>query len=83
MSRAGEAGRRAEQAARDYLTGLGYTIREANFRTRFGEVDIVAEKDDWLVFIEVRGRRAGSSGGSSRRPGVLCCLAGTPPADAV
>jgi putative endonuclease len=60
MPRAGEAGRRAERAARDYLAGLGYAVRETNFRTRFGEVDIIAEKDGWLVFVEVRARRAGS-----------------------
>ncbi len=60
MSRRGDAGRRAEQAARAYLVRLGYTVRETNFRTRFGEVDIIAEKDGWLVFVEVRARRAGS-----------------------
>lgn len=65
MSRAGEAGRRAEQAARDYLVGRGYTIREVNFRTRFGEVDIIAEKNDCVVFVEVRARRAGGLVGAA------------------
>ncbi len=59
MSRTGEAGRRAERAAREYLVGRGYAVREVNFRTRFGEVDIIAEKDGCVVFVEVRARRAG------------------------
>ncbi|MER3397536.1 MAG: YraN family protein [Chloroflexota bacterium] len=65
MSRTGEAGRRAERAARDYLVSQGYTIKEMNFRTRFGEVDIIAEKDDCLVFVEVRARRAGGLVGAA------------------
>ena len=37
-------------------------IRERNFRSREGEIDIIAEKDDFLVFIEVRTRRSLSFG---------------------
>lgn len=70
MSRPGDAGRRAEAAARAYLTRLGYAIRETNFRTRFGEVDIIAEKDGWLVFVEVRARRAGSLVGPAESLGA-------------
>ena len=51
-----------EKIAAEYLTGLGYTIRERNFRSREGEVDIIADKDDFLVFIEVRTRTSNSYG---------------------
>jgi len=37
-------------------------IRERNFRSREGEIDIIAEKDDFLVFIEVRTRTSSSYG---------------------
>ena len=40
-----------------HLKANGYTIRDRNFRTREGEIDIVAEKDGCLVFAEVRARR--------------------------
>jgi putative endonuclease len=38
------------------LAGLGYDIVERNFRTRYGELDIVATDRDTLVFCEVRSR---------------------------
>jgi putative endonuclease len=50
-----------EQAATEMLVALGYEIVERNFRTRYGELDIVAADDEALVFCEVRSRvgRAG------------------------
>jgi putative endonuclease len=45
-----------EQAAADLFTDLGYEIVERNFRTRYGELDIVAIDNDTLVFCEVRTR---------------------------
>lgn len=51
-----------ERIALDYLKKQGYSIRERNFRCREGEIDIIAEKDDFLVFIEVRTRRSSSFG---------------------
>jgi putative endonuclease len=48
-----------EQAAAEMLTALGYQILERNFRTRYGELDIVAVDRSTLVFCEVR-TRAGS-----------------------
>lgn len=49
-----EVGERGEKIAADYLKKKGYRIRERNFRCREGEIDIVAEKGDTLVFVEVR-----------------------------
>jgi putative endonuclease len=60
--RSRDIGALGEKIAADYLTGLGYTIRERNFRLREGEIDIIAEKDDFLVFIEVRTRTSNSYG---------------------
>jgi putative endonuclease len=44
-----------EHAAR-FLRSKGYRVRERNFRARGGEVDIVAEHGDALVFVEVKAR---------------------------
>jgi putative endonuclease len=49
-------GRIGEAAAAELLTALGYEIVERNFRTRYGELDIVAIDDRTLVFCEVRAR---------------------------
>jgi len=46
----------AEDQACRHLEGSGMTIVERNFRTRVGEIDIVARKGDVLVFVEVRSR---------------------------
>jgi putative endonuclease len=57
-----EIGALGEKIAAEYLTRLGYVIHERNFRSREGEIDIIAKKDDFLVFIEVRTRRSLSFG---------------------
>lgn len=57
-----EIGALGEKIAAEHLANLGYAIRERNFRSREGEIDIIAEKDDFLVFIEVRTRTSHSFG---------------------
>ncbi|AIQ30534.1 endonuclease [Paenibacillus sp. FSL P4-0081] len=51
-----QKGAAAEQAASLYLSSRGYIIRECNWRCRSGELDIIAEYEDGIVFIEVRSR---------------------------
>lgn len=43
-----------EQKACDYLISKNYSIIERNWRTKNGEIDIIAKKDDNLVFVEVK-----------------------------
>jgi putative endonuclease len=43
-----------EKLARDFLKKKGYRIREVNYRCKYGEIDMIAEKKDYLVFVEVR-----------------------------
>jgi len=50
-------GRRGEALAVAELERHGYTIRRRNWRCSEGEIDVVAEHDGWLVFVEVRTRR--------------------------
>ncbi|MDM8000717.1 MAG: YraN family protein [Dehalococcoidia bacterium] len=47
-------GEMGEGWARKYLQQHGYRIRETNFRCREGEIDIIAEHEGCLVFVEVR-----------------------------
>jgi len=49
-----ETGKLGEKLARKLLQKKGYHILETNFRCRAGEIDIVAQKEDCLVFVEVR-----------------------------
>jgi putative endonuclease len=49
-------GAAGEQAAAEFLAALGYEVIQRNFRTRYGELDIVAIDGDCLVFCEVRTR---------------------------
>jgi putative endonuclease len=49
-----ETGTIGENIAANYLSKRGYKIRERNYRIRAGEIDIIAEKDGTLVFVEVR-----------------------------
>ncbi|MFW6294233.1 MAG: YraN family protein [Halanaerobium sp.] len=49
-------GRLGEQMAAEYLRTKDYYIIEQNYYNRFGEIDIVAEKNTYLVFTEVKTR---------------------------
>lgn len=49
-----ETGKLGEKIAKLYLKRKGYEILTTNFRTRFGEIDIVCKKDGFIVFVEVR-----------------------------
>jgi putative endonuclease len=57
-----EVGARGEQLAADFLVGQGYVILQRNFRCREGEIDIVAQLGESLVFVEVRTRRGSDFG---------------------
>ena len=52
-------GGQGEELAAAYLIKLGLEIVAHNWRTRSGELDIVARDGEWLVFVEVRTRRVG------------------------
>ena len=49
-----EVGKLGEKAARKFLKKRGYRIREVGFRCPRGEIDIIAQQKDYLVFVEVR-----------------------------
>ena len=45
-----------ELYAMRYLMDKGYTLLDANYKTRFGEIDIIAVKKKYLCFVEVKTR---------------------------
>ena len=49
-------GKEGELLVAQYLQKKGYTIITQNYRKRFGEVDLIAQKDDTLAFVEVKWR---------------------------
>lgn len=53
-----EWGRQAENIVYEYLISQGYTVRERNWRPKSSrsEIDIVAQKEDTLIFVEVKAR---------------------------
>lgn len=54
-----------EDMACKYLQNKGYIILERNFRSKKGEIDIIAKDNDVLVFVEVKYRRNNSYGYSA------------------
>lgn len=57
-----QTGKKGEEIAVRYLQGRGYRIIERNYRTRWGEIDIVAKDGGTVVFVEVKCRRSDSFG---------------------
>ncbi len=57
-----QLGDTGEKLARDFLKKNGYRIRETNFRCREGEIDIIARKKDYLIFVEVRTKTSAGFG---------------------
>ena len=50
-------GQIGENAAADVLRAKGYRILRQNYRCRYGEIDIVAERDGEVSFVEVKTRQ--------------------------
>lgn len=60
MSWSKEIGRIGEQMVADYLKSQGYIIFKQNYSCSFGEIDIIAENPDILLFVEVKTREKNS-----------------------
>lgn len=52
-----KTGQYYEDRTVEYLKKQGYYILEQNYRCRYGEIDIIAKNDGYLVFIEVKYRK--------------------------
>ena len=58
-------GKIGEKVARKYLVSIGMNIICTNYRTKFGEVDIIARFENKIIFIEVKSR-------TSKNYGLAC-----------
>lgn len=56
MAAKDELGRAGEDAAARHLRACGYRILQRNWRCRFGEIDLIADRAGVLVFVEVKTR---------------------------
>jgi putative endonuclease len=57
-------GRTSEAQAELFLRNKGYRIMDRNLRTRLGELDLVAQDGEVLVFVEVKARTTEAFGGA-------------------
>jgi len=55
-------GKWGEEAAAEFLVQRGYVIIAQNFRTPYGEIDIVARQGDITIFLEVKTRTSNTMG---------------------
>ena len=55
-------GKTGEQLALDYLLEKGYRLVEQNWRCKLGEIDLVMQDKDTLVFVEVKSRTSDQFG---------------------
>lgn len=55
-------GAQKERLARWFLEKKGYVILEMNYRCYLGEIDLIAKKENYLVFVEVKYRKNESKG---------------------
>lgn len=60
MATGNDKGRLGEKLACDYLIKKGYEIVTCNFNAKVGEIDIIAQNDMYLAFVEVKTRRKNS-----------------------
>jgi putative endonuclease len=57
-------GRQGESLAEKHLRNQGYEVVCRNYRTRFGEIDMIARDRDTIVFVEVKARSSAAYGGA-------------------
>jgi len=57
-----QTGHDAEKVAAQYLENIGYKILELNWKTKYCEIDIVAEKENKVYLVEVKYRKTAEFG---------------------
>lgn len=62
LNRRQQYGRQGEAKAARFLKKKGYAVIQQNYRTKTGEIDIIAKDGDTLVFVEVKSRQSDAYG---------------------
>lgn len=56
MNNTNETGQHGERLAADFLQSKGFEIVDKNYRCGRAEIDLIARKENWLLFVEVKTR---------------------------
>ena len=56
----GKTGKSGEDRVAAFLRSKGYKVIKRNYTSRYGEIDIIAEINEYIVFVEVKTRKANS-----------------------
>jgi putative endonuclease len=75
-----DRGREAEDLALEFLTGAGLRLKSRNYACRLGEIDLILQDGETVVFVEVRQRRSARFGSAAesitaRKQGKLVAAA--------
>ena len=62
LNRQQQFGKRSERLAAEFLKRTGYRIIETNYRSKMGEIDIIAKEKGTIVFVEVKARSSSRFG---------------------
>jgi putative endonuclease len=57
-----EIGKQGETRAEEFLQQKGYTIIARNYRYKRSEIDLIVQKENWLIFVEVKMRSSKAFG---------------------
>lgn len=53
----GKVGREGEKRVAAYLRKRGFNVIKRNYQCRYGEIDIIAENNEYILFVEVKTRK--------------------------
>ena len=53
----GKTGQSGEKRVAQFLRKRGFNVIKRNFQCRYGEIDIIAENDEYILFVEVKTRK--------------------------
>lgn len=57
-----ETGKLGENLAAEFLVQKGFRVVARNYRCRHAEIDLIVQRDDWLIFVEVKTRNSNAYG---------------------
>lgn len=63
-------GKFGENVAKEYLIKNKFNILKTNYHSRYGEIDIICENYDYIVFVEVKSKFCSSCSNLSERVGI-------------
>jgi putative endonuclease len=57
-----ETGGLGEKLAAEFLQQKGFQVVRRNYRWRHAEIDLIVQREDWLIFVEVKTRKSNAYG---------------------